>query len=434
MFLPSIVIPLKSYLALIEYIVRYYLLIFPYRSYPLALLSSSHVDEKKIRPLSLHQSTSTSSLIPMTNNNSRSISTQTNPFPSTDFSNLSPMPSTDPTELNLYNPSKRRKFPTSSVFSNFFRPSSTAILRSQQSSIKSSMSLGPCSSGVSSTCPVRRQNSSQKYSSNPFHQIESEFDHVLIDDEQHHLRTSSSTSTFLRSTHRQRPFKRRQQYQSRSAYYLTNPYSSNSRRHQPLTSTTNTTSSDSSSVFQRFNPRFFSTISQQQSQAQRLRDEHIVAANERKALKVLMIIFCVFVALWTPFFICTFISAICEECRPRISPTIWFSITWLGYSSSMANPFIYTIFSDVFRRAFINIIFCRSSDASFSAQISTKFSQPKGAILTQHYIHPRHLQRRSPNYEQSGTSSPVHVHQPIATMPENEATIYINRCALDSFR
>lgn len=427
----SLRIPWKSYLSLIEYILRYYLFIFPYRSHPLAILSSSsNVDEIKSKSLGFHQSTSTSSLIPIAHRNSRSISTQTSSLPPMDLRNL---PS-NPTELILCDPPRRRRFPTSSVFSNFFRSSGSAIVRSQQSSTKSSASLGPCSSYASSTSPTRRQNSSK-----PCRQIESDIDQVLMD-EHPHLHTSSSSSTFLRSMHHQdnrryRPFKRRQPYQSRSAYYLTNPYSSSTRRHQPLTSTTNTNSSDSSSVFHRFNPRFFSTISQQQqSQAQRLRDEHIVAANERKALKVLLIIFCVFVALWTPFFICTFISAICDECRQRISSTIWFSITWLGYGSSMANPFIYTIFSDVFRRAFTNIIFCRSSDSSFSAQISTKLSHPKGVILTHPSVPQRQPQRRSPNQEQSGTSSPVPMNQPIAAMAENEATIYINRCASDSFR
>jgi hypothetical protein len=271
-------------------------------------------------------------------------------------------------------------------------------------------------------------------------------DHVL--DEDHRPRASSSSSGYLRSIHRQenhrhRNFRRRQPYQSRSAYFLTNPYSYSTRRNQPLTSTTNTNSSDSSSVFQRFNPRFFSTISQQQqhqqqqqqqqTNAQRLRDEHIVAANERKALKVLMIIFCVFVTLWTPFFICTFLSAISEKYRDRISPTIWFSITWLGYSSSMANPFIYTIFSDVFRRAFINIIFCRSSDSSFARQMSAKFSYQKGAAVHQ-YIQPQYSQRRSPNNEPSGTSTPIALHHQTTIMAENDATIYVNRCVSDSFR
>jgi hypothetical protein len=435
----SLIIPLEYYSFLIEYIIKYYLFIFPYRSYPLAINSSSNLNEKS---LILHQSTSTSSIYPIIKKtNSRSVSTQTNYLPTIDIPNIHSINNNE-NDLNNHQSHKRRKFsfnrpilPSTSLITNFFRQSPTTILHSRQYSTKSSTSLGPCSSIASSSCPTRRQ-----HSSSVLRQIEFEMDHVLSDD--HRPRASSSSSALLRSIHRQekhwhRPLKRRQQYQSRSAYFLTNPNSFNLRRNQPLTSTTNTNSSDSSSVFHRFNPRFLSTISshsQQQSHAQRLRDEHIVAANERKALRVLMIIFCVFVTLWTPFFICTFISAICDQCRERISSTIWFSITWLGYSSSMANPFIYTIFSDVFRRAFTNIILCRSNDPIFSRQISTKFSYQKGAAVHQ-YVHQQFSSRRSPNHEYSGTSSPIQLHHPISAIGgENDATIYINRCASDSFR
>jgi len=418
----SLIIPMKYLIYIIEYILQYYLFIFPYRSHPLAILSSSSNDnEENVKQLIFHQSTSTSLIYPILKTNSRSVSTQTNSPPSTDN-----LPNTHPIDNN--DSLKQRRFPfnspilpSSSLFTNFFRQSST---HSHHRSRKSSISLGQCSSIGSS---VRQQYPYNKHSSNVFRRIESEMDHVLDDD--HRPRTSSSSSGLLRSNQRHRPLRRRQQYQSRSAYFLTNP---NPRKHQPLTSTTNTNSSDSSSVFHRFNPRFFSTISHQQQQqqfhTQRLRDEHIVAANERKALKVLMIIFCVFVTLWTPFFICTFLSAISEEYRDHISSTIWFSITWLGYSSSMANPFIYTIFSDVFRRAFINIIFCRSNDSSFSRQISAKFSYQRGTAVHQYF------QRRSPNHEQSGTSTPIPLHHPTPVMVENDATIYVNRCASDSFR
>jgi hypothetical protein len=439
----SLIIPLEYYFLLIEYILQYYLYIFPYRLRPLALKSSLNQNTK---PLVLNQSTSTSSIDPLIKINSRSVSTQTNFLPPIDLPNTHPT-NNDNNENNLHN--KRRKFPfnrpilpSSSLLTNLFHQSSIPKLRSGPCSTKSLISLGQCSSVASSSCPVRQQYPyHQNNSSSVFRQIESEMDHVLSDDPR--PRASSSSSALLRSINRQeknshRLLRYRQQYQSRSAYFLTNPNSYNIRRHQqPLTSTTNTNSSDSSSVFHRFNPRFISQISHQQQQqishAQRLRDEHIVAANERKALRVLMIIFCVFVTLWTPFFICTFISAICEECRERISPNIWFSITWLGYSSSMANPFIYTIFSDVFRRAFINILFCRSNDSVLSRQISTKFSYQKGAAVHQ-YIHQQFSNRRSPNHEYSGTSSPIALHQQTPILGDNDATIYINRCVSDSFR
>jgi hypothetical protein len=275
----------------------------------------------------------------------------------------------------------------------------------------------------------------QPYSFGTFRRIESEAEPVASVDRRSRASTSSSGllhTTYCHGnytyTHYHKPLAR-QQYQSRSAYVLAHSpkLRSQQQQQQQLSSATNTNSSDSSSAIHRYQSRLFSSVSHQQ----RTRDEDIVAANERKALRVLMIIFCVFVTLWTPFFICTFISAICDECRDRISSSLWFSITWLGYSSSMANPFIYTIFSDVFRRAFVNIIFCRSKDSIISRQYSTKLSYPKGYIR-QYPSQPLSL-RRSPHHEASGTSTPVPLHHP-TPIGGSDATIYLNRCASDTFR
>jgi hypothetical protein len=440
----SPVIPWPYYFTIIQYIFQYYLFIFPYRLRPLPIKSSSNINEFNSKAFLLHQSTSTSSIHLTLTKTSRSISTQTNSLLPLDSINIEPI---NTNETCSYSPVKRRKFPfnrpilpSSSLFTNFFRPSSRPFLQSGQCSTKSSTSLCQRSSAASTSYPIRKQRPAHHHSSTVFRQIESEMDHVL--DSDHRPRASSSSSTLLHTIYRHenhlssqshRSLRRRQQYQSRSAYYLTNPHPYSFRQHQVLTSTTNTNSSDSSSVFQRLNPRFFPTMSQQQHQSssQRLNDERIVAANERKALRVLMIIFCVFVTLWTPFFICTFISAVCDQCRERISSTIWFSITWLGYSSSMANPFIYTIFSDAFRRAFTNIIICRSNDSLFSRHFSTKSSHHKGAAAHQYNYQLSY--RRSPNHEYSGTSTPIQLNHPIA-ISENDGTIYINRCVSDSFR
>lgn len=404
-------IPWAFCLKICQYIFQYYIIYFPYRLRPLEIeYTSNNLNKKSIQ---IHQSTSTSSI-----KNYRTISTQTNIFPSLDFNN--------------HTTPKRRKFlfnrsllPATSLLTNLFRQSPTSPIRSSESSTKSSLSWGQRSSAASSTNYIR-----QPYSSSLFRRTESEIESVLPIDRR--SRTSTSSSGLLHTTYYHQPF-RRQQYQSRSAYVLAN--SSKSRRQQQqnnhyypqLSSTTNTNSSDSSSIIYRYPSKLLSQVSQHQ----RIRDEDIVAANERKALRVLMIIFCVFVTLWTPFFICTFISAICAGCRERISSSIWFSITWLGYSSSMANPFIYTIFSDVFRRAFINIIFCRSKDSYISGQFSTKLSHQKGAI--QQYIHQHASSRRSPNNDLSGTSTPIPLHHP-TPIRGSDRTIYINRCPSDTFR
>ena len=89
------------------------------------------------------------------------------------------------------------------------------------------------------------------------------------------------------------------------------------------------------------------------------------AANERKAMRVLLIIFSIFVILWTPFFVMNLISCFVNNMHP-----VFISVaTWLGYCSSGANPVIYTIFSRTFRRAFINILTGRKVTRSHRSQI-----------------------------------------------------------------
>ena len=84
-----------------------------------------------------------------------------------------------------------------------------------------------------------------------------------------------------------------------------------------------------------------------------------MATNEKKASKVLGIIFAVFVTLWTPFFIVNVISVVCESCMASISQPVMTGIVWLGYMSSLANPIIYTMFNTSFRKAFYRILTCK---------------------------------------------------------------------------
>ncbi|CAF3473186.1 unnamed protein product [Rotaria socialis] len=89
------------------------------------------------------------------------------------------------------------------------------------------------------------------------------------------------------------------------------------------------------------------------------------ATNERKAMRVLLIIFSIFVILWTPFFTINLLSCFISN----IHPTFISVATWLGYCSSGANPIIYTIFSRAFRRAFVNIVACRRTISSHRSQM-----------------------------------------------------------------
>ncbi|CAI9743034.1 octopamine receptor-like [Octopus vulgaris] len=83
------------------------------------------------------------------------------------------------------------------------------------------------------------------------------------------------------------------------------------------------------------------------------------ASNEKKALKVLGIIFAVFVVLWTPFFIVNILSATCKDCMSKITPEMMSIFLWMGYIASLANPLIYTMFNTAFRRAFVKILTCK---------------------------------------------------------------------------
>ena len=91
--------------------------------------------------------------------------------------------------------------------------------------------------------------------------------------------------------------------------------------------------------------------------------------NEKKASKVLGIIFAVFVVLWTPFFITNILSAICPECLAGVSPDVFAVFLWMGYVASLANPIIYTMFNTAFRRTFVKILTCKMC----KKQPSTRF-------------------------------------------------------------
>ncbi|XP_033761219.1 tyramine/octopamine receptor-like [Pecten maximus] len=81
-------------------------------------------------------------------------------------------------------------------------------------------------------------------------------------------------------------------------------------------------------------------------------------SNEKKASKVLGIIFAVFVVLWTPFFIVNILSVSCAACMWALTPEMMSVFVWMGYIASLANPIIYTMFNTAFRRTFIRILKC----------------------------------------------------------------------------
>jgi hypothetical protein len=78
--------------------------------------------------------------------------------------------------------------------------------------------------------------------------------------------------------------------------------------------------------------------------------------NEQKAVKVLGVVFVIFVVAWFPFCITNLLQVVCKRCS--INPHIVNGFVWLGYVSSTINPLVYTIFNRNFRLKFIALLKC----------------------------------------------------------------------------
>lgn len=85
--------------------------------------------------------------------------------------------------------------------------------------------------------------------------------------------------------------------------------------------------------------------------------ESTAVKNEQKAVKVLGIVFVIFVIAWGPFAVINILSALYPV--GLIHPSLLNTLAWLGYVSSCINPIIYNAFNEKFRVAFKHILFCR---------------------------------------------------------------------------
>ncbi|RNA16110.1 SERotonin octopamine receptor family [Brachionus plicatilis] len=94
--------------------------------------------------------------------------------------------------------------------------------------------------------------------------------------------------------------------------------------------------------------------------------ESTAVKNEQKAVKVLGIVFVIFVIAWGPFAIINILSAIFP--KESIHPSLLDTLTWLGYVSSCINPIIYNAFNKKFRTAFKHVLFCRLKALRKSSQ------------------------------------------------------------------
>ncbi|KFV69892.1 5-hydroxytryptamine receptor 2C, partial [Dryobates pubescens] len=79
--------------------------------------------------------------------------------------------------------------------------------------------------------------------------------------------------------------------------------------------------------------------------------------NERRASKVLGIVFFLFLVMWCPFFITNVMSVLCKEaCDRDLLGELLDVFVWVGYVCSGVNPLVYTLFNKTYRRAFSSYI------------------------------------------------------------------------------
>ncbi|XP_076858169.1 5-hydroxytryptamine receptor 2A [Brachyhypopomus gauderio] len=83
--------------------------------------------------------------------------------------------------------------------------------------------------------------------------------------------------------------------------------------------------------------------------------------NERKASKVLGVVFFLFVVMWCPFFITNVLAVVCESarCHDDVVGRLLNVFVWVGYLSSAINPLVYTLFNKTYRTAFARYVRCQ---------------------------------------------------------------------------
>lgn len=79
--------------------------------------------------------------------------------------------------------------------------------------------------------------------------------------------------------------------------------------------------------------------------------------TEKKASKVIGVVFILFVVCWAPFFIVNILTVLCKACQ--FSNNLITAFVWLGWVSSTLNPIIYTMFNKTFKMTFKKLILCR---------------------------------------------------------------------------
>ena len=109
---------------------------------------------------------------------------------------------------------------------------------------------------------------------------------------------------------------------------------------------------------------------------ERLREKHALAlSRERQATRSVSIVTGCFLICWLPFFLVALIMPLCgDNCHLS---NVWKSIfLWLGYTNSMLDPIIYTVFNKDFKEAFKKML-CSKLRRRHSRIIQTKLGPKK---------------------------------------------------------
>ncbi|KAK2900016.1 5-hydroxytryptamine (serotonin) receptor 2C, G protein-coupled-like 1 [Channa argus] len=95
--------------------------------------------------------------------------------------------------------------------------------------------------------------------------------------------------------------------------------------------------------------------------------------NEKRASKVLGIVFFLFLIMWCPFFITNVTFVLCHKsCNESLLHDLLNVFVWVGYISSGVNPLVYTLFNKTYRRAFSRYIRCQYNFGANAAGQSCK--------------------------------------------------------------
>lgn len=90
-------------------------------------------------------------------------------------------------------------------------------------------------------------------------------------------------------------------------------------------------------------------------------------------VKVLGIVFFLFLIMWCPFFITNVTFVLCRgSCNESLLHDLLNVFVWVGYISSGVNPLVYTLFNKTYRRAFSSYIRCQYNVGANAAGQSCK--------------------------------------------------------------